>query len=66
MNDVEFALEIGALAGRVERLGQSRRTPEHFHAEKSDIVACLRRLAGRRVEAARRQPTTTWRPPYVV
>lgn len=40
-----------ALADRVRRLAPDRRDPEQFHAEKSEIVHELRRLA-RRIDRA--------------
>jgi len=36
---------LRSLAGRLSRLGPDRRDPERFHAEKSALVAELRRLA---------------------
>lgn len=33
------------LADRIRRLGPDRRDPEHYHCEKSEIAAELRRLA---------------------
>lgn len=37
--------ELRALARRVEQLGFKRTSPEGFHAEKSSIVAAMKRLA---------------------
>lgn len=39
------------LAGRIARLSPDRRDPEKYHAEKSEIAAELRRLAGQQSAA---------------
>lgn len=38
--------EVNNLANAVQRLTIDRRDPEKFHADKSEIVAALRRIAG--------------------
>jgi hypothetical protein len=37
--------DLDALADRVRRLAPSRRDPEQFHVEKSEIEAAIRELA---------------------
>ena len=65
--DALIAGRLAILATRVERLGQTRRDPESFHAEKSDIVASLRReVSTLHPAGSRRRPTTTWHSPYDV
>ncbi|WP_286702490.1 hypothetical protein [Acidiphilium sp. 37-64-53] len=39
------------LASRIARLSPDRRDPEKYHAEKSEIAAELRRLAGQQSSA---------------
>ena len=39
------------LARRVQRLSPDRRDPERYHAEKSEIAAELRRIAGQQSSA---------------
>jgi hypothetical protein len=41
----DLAEQLLDLANRVARLGPNRRDPEKFHADKSDLVAELHRLA---------------------
>ena len=56
--------ELDALARRVEVIDHGvQRDPERFHAEKSDIVAALRKLARRERGLRRRVPSTSWRAP---
>lgn len=45
VSSVSSVPDLAALAARVSRLCPSHRDPERFHADKSEIVAELRRLA---------------------
>jgi len=45
--------QLNTLADRIERLTISRRDPEWFFAERSEIAAELRRVAAARVLPAR-------------
>lgn len=56
-----LADEIDQLASRVNTNSLSRVNPETFHAERSDIALCLRRIARKLRGDTRREPSTVWR-----
>ena len=55
------AEELRELARKVDRLTICRRDPERFFADKSEIVADLRRRADRLDGGRRHAPVHTWR-----
>lgn len=60
-----LAEELDEIASQINLFGLSRIDPERFHVAKNSIVVRLRRLArAQRGETRRREPSTTWRPPY--
>ena len=58
-----LAGQLHDIADRLARLAPSHRKPEHFHEEKSELVAMLRRLAsqGRAVAANDNDPRPSGR-----
>jgi hypothetical protein len=57
---------VDRLASRLNLLCRKRIDPETFHVEKDAIVVEMRAVARRLRGNVRRQPSTTWRPPYDV